>query len=33
MALLRRHTQAVSDGAFSYKLDGVGPVDSRPSTN
>ena len=23
----------VEDGAFSHKIDGVGPVDNRPSTN
>ena len=23
----------VEDGAFSHKLDGVGPVDNRPSTD
>ena len=32
-SLWRRHALMVEDGAFSNKLDGVGPVDNRPSTD
>ena len=32
-ALRRHHAQTVRDRSFSYKIDGVGPIDNRPSTN
>ena len=32
ISLWRHCALMVEDGAFSHKLDGVGPVDNRPST-
>ena len=33
ISLRRRHSQTVKNFASSHKLDGVSPVDNRPSTN